>query len=478
MTADIRSWLGGRYTDSAAARYQVRSPVDGEVVAEVHRAGPDTVDEAVRAASAAVVADRRSSPYARRDRCLAIADRFLARREEIAALVTAETGRIYQGTLAEVDKAADGFRLAGEEAVRLAGRTLPVAATDKLVMTRWRPTGVWAVVTPWNFPVNIPVEYLGPLVATGNAAVWKPAPTTVASADLVLRCMVEAGLPEGQVTLVATDDTAVAGHLVGHPQVVGVGLTGSTATGEAVSRRAAGKRLLLELGGNGPIIVFADADLMHAAEAIALSCFTASGQVCSAGGRILADSRIAGPLAEAVAARAGDYPTGDPYQPATVLGPVHLPALATRFEEQVTAATRDGARVLTGGRHLPDFPTGQYLPATVVGDVAVEAALSRQESFAPVAPIVPLPASELVAEANRSGYGLSTAVFTADLGRAMDALDDLEFGSVVVNDRSTYWELHLPFGGWEGKDSGTGRVGVPAVVRAVCQQQTLSLSRP
>ncbi|MER5456049.1 aldehyde dehydrogenase family protein [Micromonospora sp. NPDC002389] len=478
MSADVRSWLGGRYTDPAAARYQVRSPVDGEVVAEVHRAGPDTVDEAVRAASAAVVADRRSSPYARRDRCLAVADRLTARREEIAALVTAETGRTYQGTLAEVGKAAEGFRLAGEEAVRLSGRTPPVAATDKLVTTRWRPTGVWAVVTPWNFPVNIPVEYLGPLVATGNAAVWKPAPTTVASADLVLRCMVEAGLPEGQVTLVATDDTTVAEYLVGHPQVVGVGLTGSTATGTAVGRRAAGKRLLLELGGNGPIIVFADADLAHAADAIAVSCFTASGQICSAGGRVLADARIAGPLAEAVAARAGDYPTGDPYQPATVLGPVHLAALATRFEEQVGAAAGDGARVLTGGRHLSGFPTGQYLPATVVGDVAVDAALSRQESFAPVAPIVPLPASELVTEANRSGYGLSTAVFTADLGRALDALDDLEFGSVVVNDRSTYWELHLPFGGWEGKDSGTGRVGVPAVVRAVCQQQTLSLSRP
>lgn len=479
MTATpVRSWIGDRYTTPADSRYLVHSPVDGQVVAEVHRADVAAVDQAVRAAAAAYRADRRTSPFTRRDRCQAVADQLVARRDQIAAAVTAETGRTYHSALAEVDKAADGFRLAGEEAVRLAGRTPPVAAPDKLALTRWRPTGVWAVVTPWNFPVNIPVEYLGPLVATGNTAVWKPAPTTVASASLVMRCLLEAGLPDGQVTLITTDDTDVAGHLVGHPAVAGVGLTGSTATGNVVGRLAAGKRLLLELGGNGPMIVFGDADLDRAAAAVAESCFAASGQICSAGGRILADESIAGPLADAIAGRVNDYPTGDPYDPATVLGPVHLPDVAARFEQQVAESVGRGARVLTGGRRLAGYPTGQYLPATVVADVASDAALNRHETFAPVAPVVPLPATRLIAEANGGGHALSTAVFTADLGRALDALVELEFGTVVVNDRSTYWELHLPFGGWEGKASGTGRVGVPAVVRAVCQQQTLSLSRP
>lgn len=457
-------------------RYTVTSPVDGAPFAEVSAAASSFVDDAVAAAAAATRRDRLTTADERRARCHRVADQLVARRADLAAAITAETGRTYVGALAEVDKAAAGFRLAGEEAFRLCGQTVPVAAPAKLVFTRWRPTGVWAVLSPWNFPVNIPVEYLGPLVATGNAAVWKPAPTTVRSAAVVMDCLAAAGVPDGQVNLLVTDEVATASALVSHPGVVGVGLTGSTATGRAVARAAAGKRLLLELGGNGPIVVFADADIDRAAEAVAVSCFAASGQVCSAGGRILADHRIAAALTEAVAAQTARYPVGDPYDPLTELGPLHLPQLAATVEAQVSAAVTAGARLVAGGAHLDGYPTRQYLPATVLTDVTVDSALNREETFGPVAPIVPLAGEELLAEANGREHALSVAVFTTDVGRALHAVDELEFGSVVVNDRSTYWELHLPFGGWEGRGSGTGRVGVPEVVRAVSQVQTVSLA--
>lgn len=471
----VGSIVNGRVVEDGA-RYTLHSPIDGAVFAEAVAAAPTTVDQAVAAARSAYQAASRTSAEQRRQLCHRVADELAARKDTIAHAVTVETGRPLTSTRDEVAKAAAGFRLAGEEATRLRGGSLPVSAAGKLVLTRWRPTGVWAVVTPWNFPVNIPVEYLGPLLATGNAAVWKPAPTTVRSAALVMSALAAAGVPDGLVNLLVTDETDLAARLVGHPDVIGVGLTGSTPTGRAVARAAAGKRLILELGGNGPIVVFADADLATAAAAAAASCFAASGQICSAGGRILADSRIASELAEAIAAEAKEFPVGNPFDPGTAIGPVHSERLAGQVEEQVRAAVGAGARLLTGGRHLDGFPNAQYLPATVVDHVGVAAALNAEETFGPVAPVVPLPEGELVAEANRRTHALSAAVFTRDLGRAITLVDEFEFGSVVVNDRSTYWELHLPFGGWEGKGSGTGRVGVPEVVRQVSQLQTVSLT--
>ncbi|QBI53013.1 aldehyde dehydrogenase family protein [Streptomonospora litoralis] len=470
----INSYLGGEHAAGGRV-FTVSSPVDGAPVAEVAAADRAVVDAAADAGARAYRADAASTPHQRRDRCQRVARELTARREEVARTVTAETGRPYLGALAEVDKAAEGFLLAGEEAVRLTGATVPVAQPGKLVFTRWRPTGVWAIATPWNFPINIPVEYLGPILATGNAAVWKPAPTTVASSALLMECLIAAGIPDGQVTMIATDDAGVAEHLVSHPGIVGVGLTGSTPTGNAVARSAAGKRTVLELGGNGPILVYADADLDRAAEAIAASCFTASGQICSAGGRILADVPVAAELAEAVAERSREYPLGDPYDEHTRVGPLHLPELAAEVEARVEQAQRDGAAVLTGGRRSPGYPTDQYIAATVLRDVPAHTPLNRNETFGPVAPIVPLASDRLVAESNAGAHALSAAVFTRDIGRALTALESLEFGSVAVNDRSTYWELHLPFGGWEGKASGTGRVGVPDMVRALCQPQTVSL---
>jgi acyl-CoA reductase-like NAD-dependent aldehyde dehydrogenase len=471
----VASIVDGRAIEEGA-RYTLHSPVDGAAFAQAVAAAPAVADQAGAAARAAYHAARRTTAEQRRQLCHRVADELIARQDTIARTVTVETGRPVSSTRDEVAKAAAGFRLAGEEATRLRGDSVPVAAAGKLTLTRWRPTGVWAVATPWNFPVNIPVEYLGPLLATGNAAVWKPAPTTVRSAALVMSALSAAGVPDGLVNLLVTDQTATAERLISHPDVVGVGLTGSTATGKAVARAAAGKRLILELGGNGPVVVFADADLPAAAAAVATSCFAASGQICSAGGRILADARIAHELAEAIAAEAKHYPVGNPFEPGTAIGPMHLARLVDRVEQQVAAAVAAGARLLVGGRHLDGFPTAQYLPATVLDGVGVDAALNAEETFGPVAPVVPLPESELVAEANRRTHALSAAVFTRDLGRAITLLDELAFGTVVVNDRSTYWELHLPFGGWEGKGSGTGRVGVPEVVRQVCQLQTVSLA--
>ncbi len=415
--------------------------------------------------------------HERADLCRAAAAELEARAEDVARTVAWETGRTVASGRDEVAKAAAGLRLAAEEAVRLTGAVVPVRDPAKLTMVTHHPTGPWAVLSPWNFPVNIPVEYLGPALAVGNPVVWKPAPSTAASAALLLEALVAAGVPDGAVSLLLTDRLDTAGALVRHPDVVGIGLTGSTATGRAVAAAAAGKRLILELGGNGPVIVYADADLDLAARAAAASGFAASGQICSSTGRVLVEASVADELAERIAAYAADYVLGDPFADGTVIGPVHDEVVVARLAEQLEHARAAGARVVTrpSGRR---WPTPMYLEPTVVTDVPLGAALEAEESFGPVVPVVPLPdGADLVAVANRGAHALSTAVFTRDVDRALDAARRLRFGSVVVNDRSGFWELHLPFGGWEGRDSGTGRVGVPDVVRQMTQTRTTSFSR-
>lgn len=461
---------------SVSTTYAVSSPVDGTRLAEVDDAGPEAVDTLVSRARRAGQALAAMSIFERRDACYAAAAELESRTKRVAEIIVWETGRTLTSASDEVAKAASGLRLAGEEGVRLTGDVVPVRDTTKLTYTSYHPTGPWAVLSPWNFPLNIPVEYLGPALVLGNPVVWKPAPSTAVSAHALWEVLCEAGFPADAVTLLTTDQISTAEALVSHPDIVGVGLTGSSATGAAVASQAFGKQLILELGGNGPVIVHADADLERAAQAIAASGFAASGQICSATGRVLADAAIADELAERVAHEASTYVLGDPFDPATVIGPVHDMGIVERVTRLVEGALVDGARRLTPVDERT-WPTAHYLAPTVVGGVGLGAPLEAEESFGPVVPVVPVPPGEdMVAIANAGVHALSVALFTSDVERGMHDASRLEFGSVVVNDRPGFWELHLPFGGWAGRASGTGRVGVGEVLRQMAQLKTTSFT--
>lgn len=456
-------------------RFEIRSPVDGRIVTTAPDAAPDEVDDAVESARAGGERLERLTAFERADLLRRAAANLVAMSEEIAEVVAWETGRPLASGRDEVAKAASGLVLAAEEGVRLGGDVVPVRAADRHTITTRHPLGVWAVLSPWNFPVNIPIEYLGPAIATGNGVVWKPAPSTVGSAALVMAALRDAGLPEGAVRLLTTARIDTATALVAHPRVAGIGLTGSTATGEAVAKHALGKELIFELGGNGPVLVFSDADLPRAAAAIAASGFSASGQICSSTGRVLADPSVVDALAGLVAEEARGYRLGDPFAADTVIGPVHDTGIAGRLRARLASAVAAGARV-----HTPDDsttrPTECYLPPVVASGVPLGHPLEAEESFGPVVPIVAVADDQLVATANAGAHALSVALFTSDYRRAMTASSSLRFGSVVVNDRPSYWELHLPFGGWHGRASGNGRVGVADVVRRMTQTRTTTFA--
>ena len=459
MTERLSSVIAGRAHDEGDP-YELRSPASGELLAHVHGASPETVDTAVRTAREAFATTRWAGLTERVGWCEHVAAAIDEHADALAAELAEEQGKPLHEAAGEVAAGARGFRLAAEAARGHSGDSPQVEDPAKRVVVIRQPRGVWAVLTPWNFPFNIPIEYLGPAVATGSPVIWKPAPTCARIAWRLVDLMREAGVPPGLVSLVLTDDVVVAQGLVTHRGVDAVGLTGGTRTGEAVARAAWDKHLLLELGGNGPVIVLDDADMERASAAVASAAFTNAGQVCSAAGRVLVADPVADELAEALTRSAGAIVLGSPDHHGVTMGPVHTEAVAATMDRHIANALDLGATVRAGGRRSAGHPTELYYEPTVLDDVPATAKVAVEETFGPIAPLIRSPSDdELLQVANASEHGLVAAVFTRSLRRAWHFAERLESGSVVVNDTSNYWELHLPFGGRAGRASGRGRLG-------------------
>ena len=466
-----RLLMGGRWTDPASGETALlSSPVTGQAVAEVAAAGPQDVDRTIALAVDAFERHRWRTPFERAAEMERVADVIDGRCAEIAEDLVIEHGKPRAEALGEVASAASGFRLAAAEARRLTGDTIPVQDPRKRVMTFRQPRGVCVAITPWNFPINIPVEYVGPALASGNAVVLKPAPTTAGIAALLAECIVEAGVPDGLFSLLTGPSVEMASALVQHPDVVVVGFTGSTAVGTAIGRLASGKELVMELGGNGPIVVLDDADRERTVAAIGSAAFFNAGQSCAAAERIMASARVHDWLVEGLVEYARGIRLGDPRDVATTMGPVNNEGVAAKMDAHIADARARGATVAFGGARRIDEPTALFYEPTVLGGVPDGAAVTREETFGPIAPVSAFPDDRaLLAAANASSQGLSSAVFTRDLDRAFWFAERLQTGQVTVNDSSNYWELHLPFGGWAGKGSGRGRVGGRHIFDAMTQ---------
>lgn len=459
----------------------VVSPATGEVVGHLPLQGAQDVDAAVARAREAARELAALGPFERAELCERVADAVDAQAGEIARLLAVEHGKPLEAEArGEVAVFASAFREAAQQVRWMEGDLVPAHDETKRVLVRRRPLGVYGVITPWNFPLGVPgLYYLAPGLAAGNALVWTPAPSTSLVALRVAEAIAAAGLPEGTLTVVTGDGAVVGDAVARHPGVHGVGFTGSTRVGGLVARAAAGKPVLLELGGNGPSIVLEDADLDLAAAAIAGSSFANAGQVCTATGRVLAHEAVAGELAERVAAHARELVVGPPLEAATTMGPVHQEALADRVLDQVARAASAGAAVVTGGGRVDGMPTANYVEPTVVDRVPADAALHVDETFGPVAPIVRFSGGdELRRLVEGSPFGLFSAVFSRDAARAMRLAESLPAGTVNVNGPSSYWEPHLPAGGAAGRASGVGRAGGRWSIEAMTEAHTITVTLP
>jgi acyl-CoA reductase-like NAD-dependent aldehyde dehydrogenase len=469
-------FVDGRWTASLSGEtFTADSPATGEEIAEVPRGSRDDARLAIAAANRAADGWARLTAFERAAALHRVADAVEARRDELARTLTLDQGKPLGEARDEVEELVAYWRNAAEDGKRLEGRLPNSSTPGKRVLLCRRPRGVIGVITPWNWPYTMPAELIAPALACGNAVVWTPASTTAVAAIALAECVVEADLPPGVFNLVTGPGSSVGDEIARNPGTHGVGFIGSTETGQKVAAAAAGKAAVLELGGNGPIVVLDDADLALAAEATVTACFLCAGQSCTAGERLLVHDDVreefVARLARLVAERAV---LGDPFDERTTMGPLNNAGVAQKMDEHVADALERGAEVVSGGARADGYPTSLYWRPTVLDNVSPESLVAREETFGPIAPVVAVDSLERAIElTNASPYGLLSAIFTRDLEKGLRFADAARTGWVNINESSNYWEPHLPFGGRAGTASGIGRVGGTAPMESFSELQTV-----
>jgi acyl-CoA reductase-like NAD-dependent aldehyde dehydrogenase len=458
--------------------FTAESPATGEAIGEVPKGDRQDAQLAIGAANRAADAWAGATAFERAAAMHRVADEIERRRDKLVHTLTLDQGKPLAESRDEVEELVLYWRNAAEDGKRLEGRLPNSVSPGKRVLLIRRPRGVIGVITPWNWPYTMPAELIAPALACGNTVVWTPASTTAVAGIALAECVVEADLPPGIFNLVTGPGSTVGDEIARNPGTHGVGFIGATETGRKVAEAAVGKAAVLELGGNGPVVVLDDADLDLAAEATVTACFLCAGQSCTAGERILVHRDVreefVAKLARLVAER---VVLGDPFADGTTLGPLNNAGVADKMDEHVADALERGARAVSGGARVAGYPTDLYWPATILDGVPADALVAREETFGPVAPVVAIDSLEHAIElANASPYGLLAAIFTRDLARGLRFAESVRAGWVNVNESSNYWESHLPFGGRSGTASGIGRVGGTAPMEAFTELQTVVLS--
>jgi aldehyde dehydrogenase (NAD+) len=463
--------LAGEKIDTGR-RFEVRYPYTGEVVATVPLA---SVDDARRAIA---VGRNFRSRLTRHDRyrILMRAGEIIAeRRDQIARLITLESGLCLKDTNYEVGRASDVLLFAANQALVDDGQIFSCDLTahgkQRKVYTLREPlAGVITAITPFNHPLNQVIHKVAPAIATNNRIVVKPSEKTPLAALLLADILYEAGLPPPMLSVLTGAPGEIGDELLTHPDVDLVTFTGGVAIGRHIAARAVYKRQVLELGGNDPLIVMDDADLAEAALLAASGSYRNSGQRCTAVKRILVHERVAEPFIEKLLAATARIRWGDPLDPATDMGTVIDEAAAIEFESRVIEAVAQGARLLTG-----NLRSGALYSPTVLDRVRPDMRLVREETFGPVSPVIRFSdIDEAIRIANGTAYGLSSAVCTQRLDHITRFVTDLNVGSVNVREVPGYRLELTPFGGI--KDSGLGiKEGVLEAMKSFTNTKTYSL---
>ena len=449
--------IGGAWRDAAGGRtFDVEDPSTGEPLCAVADA---TAGDALAALGAAATAQPRWAATAPRERAEILRrahERILARADDLALLMTLEQGKPLAGSHGEIAYGAEFFRWFGERTVAVGGEYRVSPDGRGRILTLRQPVGPCLLITPWNFPLAMGARKIAPAIAAGCTMVVKPAAETPLTMLALAEILAGCGLPDGVLNVVPTSDPGAATRpLLADPRLRKLSFTGSTAVGRELYARAADQvlRVSLELGGNGPFLVFHDADLEAAVDGAMIAKMRNMGQACTAANRFLVDNRVAGEFADRLVERMAAEVVGRGTEPGVTVGPLVSAKAVAKVSALVADAVARGGKVLLGGTALPG--PGHFFEPTVIADVPDGARMLSEEVFGPVAPIRTFAYdAAAIAEANATEYGLVAFAYTADLSRALRTAETLEAGMVGIN-TGLVSNPAAPFGGV--KSSGVGR---------------------
>ena len=457
-------------------RIEVRNPYNGTVVGTIPAARPEHVREAFAKAAAY---KPKLSRYERQQILLRTAELLASRKEQFARLITAESGLCWKDSLYEASRAYDVYSFAGQLTIRDDGETYacdisPQGKQRKICTTRTPLRGVISAITPFNHPLNMVSHKLAPAIATNNRVVLKPTELTPLTALALADVLYEAGLPPEMLSVVTGNPSTMGDSMITDPDCDLITFTGSVRVGKYIAEKAGYRRIVLELGGNDPLIVMEDADLDKAAELAVTGATKNSGQRCTAVKRILVVESVADAFVGLVTEKAKKLKAGDPMDPATDIGTVINAKAAELFERRVADAVQKGAVVLHGAPR-----EGALFPPTVVDRVPYDCGLVHQETFGPVIPVIRCPddIAQVIRISNSTAYGLSSGVCTNRLDYITRFINELEVGTVNVWEVPGYRIEMSPFGGI--KDSGLGyKEGVVEAMKSFTNVRTYSLPWP
>jgi len=449
----------------------IHDPKTGEVYATSPLSGPADVDAAYQSAQRAFRNGwGETTPSDRMNGLLALAAAVEEHGPELVELETQNTGKPVGLTLSEeIGPMVDQLRFFAGAARHLEGRATAEYMEGHSSSIRREPLGVIGSVAPWNYPMMMAVWKIGPALAAGNAVVLKPARNTPLTALALAGCFVDAGLPEGVLSVLTGPGGALGDTLVADPRVRKVSFTGSTGIGERIAARAGVKKLSLELGASCPVVIMPDADLELASSAVALGGFANAGQVCISVQRVIAHPAINGDFLDALVPKVKAIRYGDPSSPDTTMGTVISTAEAERIEESIAAAAKAGARILTGGER-----DGAVIAPAVVADVDPSSPFSQDELFGPAVAVSKADDWEsAIAQANGTAFGLAAGIFTSDLAGAIRGIREIDAGNIHIN-WTPLWRADLmPYGGLKG--SGIGKEGPRTAVAEMTDEKTVVL---
>ena len=464
-----RNFINGKWVDSQQTKvFERRNPANlDEVVACAPVSSREELRGAVAAAKAAFPGWR-DTPAPLRGRVLSRAAVLMEQqKEDLARLLTREEGKTFRESLGEIQKSINILEFISGEARRIGGQTLPSELPRNFAYTIKQPLGVIGAITPWNFPVAIPVWKLAPALVAGNTAVFKPAELTPLTAAAVVKIFSEAGIPAGVLNMVLGSGAEIGDELVNHPDVRAISFTGSNSVGSAIYAGGArlSKKCQCEMGGKNPVVVLDDADLPLAVEACVAGAFGSAGQRCTATSRVVVDESVADPFVQMLLDRARMLKCGDGLAYGIDVGPVVDENQLETVLRFIETGKGEGRLLLGGGRLKGEgFDRGYFVAPTVFDDVPAESTIAQEEIFGPVLSIIRVgDFEEAIKVANSVRYGLSSSIYTNDATKIFDFIDRIETGITHVNSPTVGGEAQLPFGGMKATGIGLREMGREAI---------------